>query len=85
MLGAIGGLIYLIGFIWMIVTAIQTGKDTSEKVIWALVCFFCSGLGGLIFFIVKRQGLIPLLMMIGGAVLCGVGGGFNFSMGNLPN
>jgi len=79
MLGAIGGIIYLIGYIWMIVTAIQTGKDTSEKLIWGLVCFFCGGLGGIIFFIVKKQGLIPLLMMIIGGVLCAVGGGFNFS------
>lgn len=79
MLGAIGGIIYLIGLIWMIVTAVQTGKDTTEKVIWGLVCFFCSPLGSIIFFIVKRQGLIPLILMIVGFVLVIAGGGFNYS------
>ncbi len=84
MLGALGGIIYLVGFIWMIVTAIQTGKDTSEKVIWGLVCFLCSPLGSIIFFIVKRQGLIPLILMIVGIVLTVAGGGFNYSFGNMP-
>ena len=40
MLGIVGWLIYVIGLIWMVVTAVQTGKDTSEKAIWGLVCFF---------------------------------------------
>ncbi len=84
MLGAIGGLIYLIGLIWIVVIAVQTGKDTTEKVIWALVCFFCSPIGAIIFFIVKKQGMVPLILMIAGLILTFVGGGFNYSMGNLP-
>ena len=84
MLGALGGIIYLIGLIWLVVTAIQTGKDTTDKVIWALVCFFCSPLGGIIFYFVKKQGLVPVLMMVVGIILTFVGGGFNFSLGNMP-
>lgn len=84
MLGALGGIIYLIGLIWLVVTAIQTGKDTTDKVIWALVCFFCSPLGGIVFYFVKKQGLVPVLMMVAGIILTFVGGGFNFSVGNMP-
>ncbi|MBK6751127.1 MAG: PLDc N-terminal domain-containing protein [Pyrinomonadaceae bacterium] len=79
MLGIVGWLIYVIGLIWMVVTAVQTGKDTSEKAIWGLVCFFCSPLGSIIFFIVKRQGLIPLIMMIAGFIVMIAGGGFSFN------
>lgn len=45
----LGGLLMLIGTIWLIVLAIQTGETTGEKVIWALVNFFCQPLGGIIF------------------------------------
>ena len=53
----LGGLLLLIGTIWLIVIAIQTGTTTGEKVIWALVNFFCQPLGGIIFYVLKKQGL----------------------------
>ncbi len=84
MLAVVGSLIAFIGAIWLIVTAIQTGQTTGDKVIWALVNFLCQPLGGIIFYIVKKQGLIPLLMVIGGWVLLIAGGGMNFSVGNMP-
>ncbi len=79
MLGAIGGLLSLIGVIWLVVVAIQTGQTTGEKVLWALVCFLCNPIGGIIFVIVKKQGVVPLLIDIVGIVLVFVGGGFNYS------
>lgn len=85
MLAVVGSLIALIGAIWLIVTAIQTGQTTGDKVIWGLVNFFCQPLGGIVFYIVKKQGLIPLLMVIGGWILIIVGGGASFSFGNMPN
>ena len=85
MLAVVGSLIAFIGAIWLIVTAVQTGQTTGDKVLWGLVNFFCRPLGGIVFYIVKKQGLIPLLMVIGGWILIVVGGGANFSMGNLPN
>ena len=85
MLAVVGSLIVFIGAIWLIVTAVQTGQTTGDKVLWGLVNFFCQPLGGIVFYIVKKQGLIPLLMVIGGWILIVVGGGANFSMGNLPN
>ena len=79
MLGLLGGLIYLAGFIWIIVTAIQTGKDTTDKVIWGLVNFFCQPLGGIVFFFVKKQGLVPLLLVIAGLVIMFFGGALTFT------
>lgn len=85
MLAVVGMIASFIGAIWLIVTAIQTGQTTGDKVIWALVNFLCQPLGGIVFYIVKKQGLIPLLMVIGGWVLIIVGGGGSFSFGNMPN
>ena len=73
MIVGLGSLLCLIGIIWLIVIAIQTGKTTGEKVLWALVNFLCQPLGGIIFFIVKRQGLIPLILVIIGTILYGYG------------
>lgn len=84
MLGAIGGILLLVGVIWMVVVAIQTGQSTGEKAIWGLVCFFCSPLGSIVFYVMKKQGMIPLLLQIAGFIITIVGGGFNFSVGNLP-
>jgi len=71
--GGLGSLLILIGAIWLIVIAIQIGQTTGDKVLWALVNFFCQPLGGIIFYIVKRQGLVPLLLVIIGCVLTGFG------------
>ena len=85
MLAILGYIILLVGVIWMVVTAIQTGQTTGEKVIWALVCFFCGVLGGIIFFAVKRQGLVPLLLEIVGMVLLFLGGGMAaYNFGGVP-
>lgn len=70
---SLGSILLLVGTIWLIVIAIQTGQSTGDKVIWALVNFFCQPLGGIIFYIVKKQGMIPLILVIIGAILSGVG------------
>ena len=73
----------LIGTIWLIVLAIQTGATTGEKAIWGLVNFLCQPLGGIVFYIMKKVGLVPLIMVIIGAILLGVG---NYSMaGDMMN
>ena len=79
----LGALLMLVGTIWLIVLAVQTGETTGEKVLWALVNFFCQPIGGIIFFIVKKVGLVPLILVIIGAVLLGIG---NYSMaGDMMN
>lgn len=83
MIGILGSLIAFVGMIWLVVTAVQIGQTTGDKVVWALVNFLCQPLGGIIFYIVKKQGLIPLLMVIGGCILVFIGGGMNFSVGDM--
>jgi len=75
MLAIVGYILLLVGVIWMVVTAIQAGQTTGEKALWGLVCFFCGILGGIIFFAVKRQGLVPLVLEIVGFILMFLGGG----------
>ncbi len=77
MLAILGWLLAMIGMIWLVVTAIQTGTTTGEKVIWALVNFLCQPLGGIIFYVVRKQGLYPLLMVIIGWILLVAGGGLS--------
>lgn len=69
----LGGVLMLIGIIWLIIIAIQTGQTTGEKILWALVNFLCQPLGGIIFYIVKKQGLVPLLLVIVGWIIAGFG------------
>ena len=84
----VGYALMFVGWIWMIVTAIQTGKDTSEKAIWGVVTFICGIVGGLIFFIVRKQGRNPLLLQVAGfvitiiAVIVG-GGQAGFNIGGM--
>jgi hypothetical protein len=73
MLFGLGGLLVLIGTIWLVITAIQTGETTGDKVIWALINFLCQPIGGIIFFIVKKQGMIPLILVIIGMIISGAG------------
>lgn len=79
MLGILGSLLTFVGVIWLVVTAIQTGTSTGDKVIWALVNFLCQPLGGIVFFFVKKQGLVPLLLVIAGMVVMFFGGAMNFN------
>ena len=82
-LSAIGALLILIGAVWLIIISIQTGQTTGEKLLWALVNFLCQPIGGIVFYIVKKQGLVPLILVIIGAILSGVG---NYSMlGDMQN
>jgi len=77
MLAILGWLLAMIGMIWLVITAIQTGTTTGEKIIWALVNFLCQPLGGIIFYVVRKQGLFPLLMVIIGWILLVAGGGLS--------
>ena len=68
-LGILGLVLFLAGVIWLIVVSIQTGTTTGEKIIWAVVNFICQPLGGIIFYIVRRQGLVPLILVLIGWIL----------------
>jgi hypothetical protein len=67
-LGFVGGLIYVIAWIWLIVVAFKAGG-----VIWAIVNIFVQPFTGLIFCIVKKTGWLQLAGMILGLVLASIG------------
>jgi hypothetical protein len=75
----LGYILLLVGAIWLIVLAIQTSQTTGEKVLWALVNFLCQPIGGIVFYAMKRVGLVPLILVIIGAILTGIG---NYSIMN---
>jgi hypothetical protein len=70
---SLGGILVSVGIIWLVVIAIQTGQTTGEKILWALLNLVCQPITGIIFYIVKRQGLIPLIILIIGCILMGIG------------
>ena len=80
---SLGGLLALVGTIWLIVIAVQTGQTTGDKVLWGLVNFLCQPLGGIIFYFVKKQGLVPLLLVIVGWVIGGYG--YSSVIGDMMN
>lgn len=69
----IGALLMLICVVWFVVLSFQTGTSTAEKVIWAIVNFLFQPLAGIIFFFVKKQGLVPMILGIIGMVFYGYG------------
>lgn len=79
----LGGLIMLIGTVWLIIIAIQTGATTGEKALWAIVNFICQPIGGIVFYIMKKQGLVPLILVIVGWLIFGFG--YYSMMGDMMN
>ena len=73
----LASILILAGAVWLIIIAVQTGQSTGEKVLWALVNLLCQPLGGIIFYVMKRQGLVPLLMVIAGWLVMVLSGGMN--------
>ena len=72
MLG-VGGLLMLICIVWFIILSLQLGGNTGEKVIWAIVNLLFQPIAGIIFFFVKKAGLIPMILGIIGVVVYGYG------------
>ncbi len=69
----IGGLLMLICIVWFVILSIQTGASTGEKIIWVIVNLLFQPLAGIIFFFVKKVGLIPMILGIIGVVFYGYG------------
>ena len=64
----IGGLIALIGWIWLIIVGFKEGGA-----LWGILIFFFSWLAGLVFCIMNKTGWVPLAMMILGGIISGIG------------
>ncbi len=64
----LGGLICVVGWIWLIVLGFQQGGA-----LWGILIFFFSWIAGIVFCIMHKTGWVPLVMMIVGGVLAGAG------------
>ena len=77
-LGMLGWLLVVVGVIWLTVIAYKTAGA-----LWAVITFFLSTLGGLIFCIMHKTGWMQLGMQFVGWVLMFVGGGMAM-LGAMP-
>lgn len=66
-LGIIGAILLAVGFIWLMIISFR------ESAVWGLLNIFFQPLAGLIFCISIGKGWQQFLMLIGGAILLGVG------------
>jgi hypothetical protein len=73
MIIGLGALLMLICIVWFVILSVQTGNSTGEKVVWVIVNILFQPLAGIIFFIVKKAGLIPMILGIIGVIFYGYG------------
>ena len=66
----IGGILYFIGWIWLIIIAFKT-----SGAVWGIINIFLQPITGLIFCVLKKTGWMQLGLMILGLILAGVGYG----------
>jgi hypothetical protein len=67
----IGWLLMIIGVIWMIYLAVTTETTTGSKAIWGILIFFFGPIAGTIYFLMKKVGLVPLILMWIGVLIYG--------------
>jgi hypothetical protein len=80
----LGTILMFVGMIWLVVTAVQVGQTTGEKVLWAVANLICQPFAGIIFYIVKRAGLVPLIIYLAGLAIFLFGGGAAAYQGMVP-
>ncbi len=78
LLGGLGGLLFLVGWIWLIIIGFQTGGA-----IWGILNIFFQPITGIIFCFVKKTGWLQLGLMIIGLALS-MGGIIPAVMQNMP-
>ena len=66
----LGLILFLVGWIWMIVVAYK-----AAGALWAVLIFLFSIISGLIFCIMKKEGWMQLGLMVVGWLLMMFGGG----------
>lgn len=74
MLGMIGGIVFLVGWIWLIIIGFKAGGA-----LWGILNIFFQPITGIIFAVMKKTGWMQLGIMILGLILMVVGGAVTFS------
>lgn len=64
--GGLGGLLFLVGWIWLIIIAFQ--KDGA---LWGILNIFFQPIMGIIYFLVNKSGGLQVALMIIGALISG--------------
>jgi hypothetical protein len=77
-LTTVGCIVFLIGWIWLIITGFKVGGA-----LWGIINIFFQPLTGLIFCIVKKAGWQPFIVMLIGLILFGGFGGMT-AISNYP-
>lgn len=68
LLMALGGILGLVGWIWLIITAFQT-----SGAVWGIINIFFQPITGLIFCVMKKTGWKQFGIMVVGWVICIIG------------
>lgn len=68
--GGLGGLLFLVGWIWLIVIAFQ--KDGA---LWGILNIFFQPIMGIIYLLVNKSGGLQVALMIIGFLIMGAGMG----------
>jgi hypothetical protein len=71
MIVSLGWLLMFVGAVWMIYTAVTTESTTGSKVVWGVLIFLLGPITGTIYFLMKKVGLIPLILMWIGVLFYG--------------
>lgn len=64
----LGSILILVGWIWLIVLGFKNGGA-----LWGILNIICQPITGIIFCIMHKTGWIPLILMILGMIIEGIG------------
>jgi hypothetical protein len=63
----------VVGVMWLVYISITSSRSVVSKTLWAVANLIGQPLAGIVFYIVKRQGLVPLLLLVIGWMLLMLG------------
>lgn len=70
----LGIILWLVSVIWFIYLSLRRNESNLMKAVWSILSLLFQPIAGIAFFILKKDGLIPMLLSIIAVILFGVGG-----------
>ncbi len=71
-LSEIGAIIFFVGWIWLIFIAVRLPINWKIKLVWVVVNLIAAPLGSLIFYLINRKGLVPLILTTIGFIVLSI-------------